>query len=72
MIINVETACNKSEKVSLHTAIAEFPYGRVNATAVAGGLDIKNAYIADANPTIVAHAAIIKGINLYKIEYKMK
>ena len=70
MIINVEIACKKPEKLKLHAVVAELPYGKVNAAAVAGGLDIQNAYMSDGHPTIIVHAAINIALNLCKIEHK--
>lgn len=58
MIIDVEIACQKPDHVDLDRVKSEFPYGQVTCRAVAGGLDIPNPNRPDAEPTLIAHAAI--------------
>tara|TARA_B100001175_G_scaffold256705_1_gene224837 strand:+ start:610 stop:975 length:366 start_codon:yes stop_codon:yes gene_type:complete len=70
MIIHVEVACNKPAEVDLQAVASEFPYGTITASAVPGGLDIPNAYISEANPTIIAHAAVRIALDLCKIEHE--
>lgn len=64
MIITVEIACQRPNAVDLDAVVAEFPYGRVKAIAVPGGLDIPNAHKPDTNPAIITHAAIKVALDL--------
>ena len=68
MQIDVEIASRKLEKVDINAISMGFPYGKVSARSVKGGLDIVHPTRPDGPRTIIAHAAIIVSLNLIKKE----
>jgi len=64
MIIDVEIACQRPEKVDVSAVIDAFPYGQISTKSVLGGLDIQHPANSQCPPTIIAHAAIIVSLNL--------
>jgi len=55
MLIAVEIGVQQPEKVDAEALKAVFPYGQPAISVVKGGLDIPRP---DANPTVIANAAI--------------
>lgn len=66
MIIDVSIACQNPEAVDLAAVAAEFPYGRISVSAVAGGLDVPNPNRPDGHGAIIAHAAIQVSLDVVK------
>ncbi len=64
MIIDLEIACQRPEKVDVSAVIDAFPYGQISTKSVLGGLDIQHPANSQCPPTIIAHAAIIVSLNL--------
>jgi uncharacterized protein (TIGR02058 family) len=64
MIIDLEIACQRPEKVDVSEVINAFPYGQISTKSVLGGLDIQHPANSQCPPTIIAHAAIIVSLNL--------
>ena len=56
MVVDVEIAIQKPDEVNCEELSTVFPYGQVNISAVAGGLDIPKP--DGSGFTIIAHAAI--------------
>ena len=67
MIIDVDIAVQKPEKIDRNAIAKIFPYGQVSVTASHGGLDIPkpdgpNTKAQEA--TVIAHAAIVVSFNM--------
>lgn len=58
MLIDVEIACQAPDQVDNQAVSDIFPYGNINVSTVAGGLDIVNPHYTDGRKTIIAHVAI--------------
>ena len=68
MLIDVEIACQNPTELDLAQVRDIFPYGQVDVSAVAGGLDIVNPHYQNGQKTVIAHAAIKISLNLVKRE----
>jgi uncharacterized protein (TIGR02058 family) len=64
MIVDVEIAVQKPDKVDISELSSVFPYGQISITATAGGLDIPKP--DGSGVTIIAHAAIVVSFNMEK------
>jgi len=62
MIVDVEIAVQKPDEVDCAKLAEILPYGQVNVTASAGGLDI--AKPGGSGITVIAHAAVIVSFDM--------
>ena len=68
MMIEVALASQQPGKIDIAAVADIFPYGQVDVSAVAGGLDIVNPHYQNGQKTVIAHAAIKISLNLVKRE----
>ena len=64
MMIDVEIACQEPAQVEQVDLYSIFPYGQINITTVAGGLDAPHPKDVNQRRTIIAHAAITVSLAL--------
>ncbi len=62
MIVDVDVAVQQPNQVDVAELQAVFPYGQINVSASAGGLDIPKP--DGSGVTIIAHAAIVVSFDM--------
>ena len=62
MIVDVDVAVQQPDQVDVAELQAVFPYGQINVSASAGGLDIPKP--DGSGITIIAHAAIVVSFDM--------
>jgi len=65
MLIEVDVAVQKPEKVDCDKVAAIFPYGRTSVRSVHGGLDVPKP---DGGMTIIANAAVVVYLDIEPLE----
>ena len=65
MLIEVDVAVQKPEKVDCDKVAAIFPYGRTSVRSVNGGLDVPKP---DGGMTIIANAAVVVYLDIEPLE----
>ncbi len=66
MIVDVQIAAQKPERIDCAALSDIFPYGQITIHAVAGGLDIPKP--DGTGSTIIAHAAIAVSFNMEAVK----